>query len=132
MLNFFKTEYKLLPLLFTFFGTFLALFAYLVKLNSFYNLKATANYKLFFNFFLKKWYFDKIYNEIVSQNVLKAGYQISYQAIDRGLLERVGPAGLIEVLAVMVSKLKAYQSGSIFSYLYYFLLLTLFFILVLF
>ena len=66
------------------------------------------NYKLFmwktsligrklYTFFNRKWLFDKIYNEYVSQNILDFGYHFTYQSIDRGLIESLGPFGLSNV-----------------------------------
>ena len=121
-IEFLSTFYKLLPLFVTILGAGVAYTIYVYKLESFFRVKQYYIYKFFFNFFLKKWYFDKIYNEVITQGTLFLGYQLTYQDIDRGLLERMGPSGLASGLTNISKNLKFYQSGDIFSYIYYFLL----------
>jgi len=39
-------------------------------------------------------FFDKIYNEILTQNTLTIAYEHGYQNIDRGVIELIGPNGI--------------------------------------
>jgi len=45
-------------------------------------------------FLNRKWFFDKVYNEFLAQGVRHHGYHTTYKALDRGLIERLGPEGI--------------------------------------
>jgi proton-translocating NADH-quinone oxidoreductase chain L len=119
---------KQLPLVFTLSGSFLAYFLYSFSLESYLDIKKTKNYKIIYNFLSRKWYFDRIYNQIISQNVLYSSYFFSYKDVDRGLIEILGPSGIIDLVRKSHMHIKSYQSGSIFHYLFIFLLAILFLI----
>jgi NADH-ubiquinone oxidoreductase chain 5 len=44
------------------------------------------------------------------------GYNISFKLIDRGLLEYVGPIGLINFIGKLSKKISFFQSGFIYHY----------------
>ena len=48
----------------------------------------------FYNFFNRKWFFDKVYHEYITQNILNFGYFKTYKLIDRGIIEILGPYGI--------------------------------------
>jgi proton-translocating NADH-quinone oxidoreductase chain L len=118
-INFF---FKILPLLLTLLGVWSAYTIYVNKLEIFYKIKLSKNFKYLYTFFSKKWYFDRIYNQFISQNFLFLGYFLTYKNIDRGLLENIGPFGLTNNLNIISNKLKYLQSGSISQYLLIFLI----------
>jgi len=70
-----------------------------------------------YNFLNKKWYIDKLYNELIIQHVLSSGYQFSYKAIDRGFLEVFGPTGLSLALQQFTTRLDSFQTGLPYNYL---------------
>ena len=109
---------KQLPLIFTISGTCFAYFLYSLNLNTYFNVKKTSTYKIFYNFLSRKWYFDRFYNQIIGQNVLYYSYVFSYQNIDRGIIEALGPSGIINNVRNTYTIVKNYQSGSIFHYLF--------------
>ena len=109
---------KQLPLIFTIGGTCFAYFLYSLNLNTYFNVKKTSTYKIFYNFLSRKWYFDRFYNQIIGQNVLYYSYVFSYQNIDRGIIEALGPSGIINNVRNTYTIVKNYQSGSIFHYLF--------------
>jgi len=116
---------KLLPLLVTLLGTFLAYFLYSVNLEEYFEIKKTKNYKIIYNFLSRKWYFDRLYNQIISQNVLYFSYTFAYKDVDRGLIENFGPSGIINFIRYIFINIKNYQSGNLFHYLFIFLIATL-------
>ena len=122
---------KLFPLILTIAGSCLAYFLYAFELNSFFLLKQKPSFKYLYSFINKKWYFDRFYNQIVSQNVLNLSYAFSYKDIDRGLLEKVGPSGIVETIYFFFNKLKVLQSGFIYHYLFLMFTAILFFVLLL-
>jgi NADH:ubiquinone oxidoreductase subunit 5 (subunit L)/multisubunit Na+/H+ antiporter MnhA subunit len=56
----------LLPLLMSLSGLDF-FFIYAFGLSHFYNEK-TKSFKVIYNFLNRKWYFDKLYNELIAQN----------------------------------------------------------------
>ena len=97
--EFMSTSTKIMPLLLSMLGGVLSFVLYRD-----YNDKLFTTWKTsllgrkLYTFFNRKWFFDKIYNEYVSQNILDLGYHFTYKSIDRGLIESLGPFGLSNVL----------------------------------
>ncbi len=113
---------KILPLLVTLLGSLLAFLFYAFSTQTLFAYKINKKYKTIYTFLNKKWYFDRIYNSIISQSTFFGAYTISYKEIDRGILEKFGPYGLVLVLIKAFEKLKGIQSGNIFHYLFIFIL----------
>jgi len=119
-IEFIDLMYKQLPLILTLLGSIFAYILYMVNVEEYYNIKKTKKFKYFYNFLSRKWYFDKIYNQTISQNVLYYSYGFSYKDIDRGILEMVGPSGIINFINFLSNNLKNFQTGNIFHYLFIF------------
>jgi NADH-ubiquinone oxidoreductase chain 5 len=85
---------KLLPLVITLMGMAFSIFMYLIKNYIFFYLKKQHNFKFVYRFLIKKWYSDRLVNELISINLLKFSLDYSYTSLDRGLLEFVGPAAI--------------------------------------
>jgi proton-translocating NADH-quinone oxidoreductase chain L len=119
-IEFLPFEIKTLPLFLTIGGVLTAYFIYTFKLEEYFILKGKENVIKVFNFFNKKWYFDRVYNEIIVQNVLKKSYYFFYQEIDRGLIERFGPVGISEGVHFISSLIRNLTTGFIIHYLIYF------------
>jgi len=96
-IEFLQLQYKLLPLFVTLLGASFAYYLYSSELLNYYKFKKSGLAKNIFNFFNKKWYFDRVYNEFIVQKVLRESYYFFYQDIDRGLLEKIGPSGLVKL-----------------------------------
>jgi NADH-ubiquinone oxidoreductase chain 5 len=114
--EFIGTFYKTLPVNLSLLGFFLALFLYTFKANLLFKIKISFIGKKVYNFLNRKWFFDKIYNELFSQFFFKFGYSISYKFIDRGIFEMLGPTGLSTVALKIGSNLHKMQSGFIYHY----------------
>jgi proton-translocating NADH-quinone oxidoreductase chain L len=120
--EFINSNIKLLPLFIVLFGVFITSYLYIYK-TTFYFLSRKLEYFIkIYTFFNKKWYFDRIYNEIIVINFLKYGYYLTYKSIDRGLLEKIGPHGISRVSKDIFNFIQFYQSGIIFHFLLMFLL----------
>jgi len=87
----------------------------LLKKNSF-GLKA-------YNFLNKKLFFDKLYQEFISQYVFIFGYSTSYKLVDRGIFEVTGPYGLNYIISKTGSDLQKLQSGYLYHYTFIFLVI---------
>jgi NADH-ubiquinone oxidoreductase chain 5 len=91
-----------------------------------YEVKGTTNYIKMYHFFNKKWYFDRIYNEFVSQKVIHLGYHYFYKVVDRGFIEAIGPFGLVNSIISISDFVKKFQTGFVIHYLAYFLFFVVF------
>jgi len=123
-IEFISFFFKILPFILTLSGVGSAYYLYVYKLNTFFLIKQSAFYQLFYSFFSKKWYFDRVYNQLISQNLLFFGYFLTYQQIDRGILEYIGPFGITNTLKLYTLKSKTLQSGHISQYLFMFFFVT--------
>lgn len=108
--------YKSLPVNLSLLGVFSAFFLYTYFFRFLFLLKTSFLGKKIYNFFNRKWFFDKIYNELFGQFFFKFGYSISYKFVDRGIFEILGPTGLTIFFSKIASNIHKMQSG----YLYHF------------
>lgn len=117
-IEFVNLFFKLLPLIFTVSGVLSAFFIYFFGLEFYYNIKQNKLFNLFYKFLNRKWYFDKIYMSVVGTFVTQISYVFSYKDIDRGLLEKIGPFGIINLIQHNSLNFKKIQTGYIFHYLF--------------
>ena len=108
--------YKILPVTFSMLGASLSFFLYNFQSNILFSLKTSFLGRKVYTFLNKKWFFDKIYNEYVSQFFFKFGYSVSYKAIDRGIFEILGPTGLSSVALKTANSIHRAQTGSLYHY----------------
>jgi NADH-ubiquinone oxidoreductase chain 5 len=116
-IEFLEIGYKILPLIVTLLGAFASFMLYRYQLLDYLTIKKSTVFKYFYNFFNKKWYFDKLYNTFIGQKVLDSGYNYFYKTIDRGLIEKVGPTGILNYFVHIMEFIKKFQSGFMISYL---------------
>jgi NADH-ubiquinone oxidoreductase chain 5 len=116
--EFIPTFYKIFPLICTILGSLISFFIYNFKLNSFFNLKLNNHFlnKLILGL-NRKWFFDRIYTEFITQKVLNISYFFSYQNIDRGFVEQFGPFKIVHFFRFISNSLLNFQNGSIFHYM---------------
>jgi len=107
---------KILPVIFSTSGTFLAIIYYKLLYINFNILKNNKGIYYIYNFLNKKWYFDKMYNEFIIQNFISLGYNFTYQSQDRGFLEIFGPKGLNSVINNISLKINKIQTGLAYHY----------------
>jgi NADH-ubiquinone oxidoreductase chain 5 len=94
---------KNFPLFLSISGGASALYFYHTKSKLLYQFKLSYIGRLIYTFLNRKWFFDKLYNTIFSQLLLKISYHITYKIIDRGIIEIYGPHGL-SILFSIISK----------------------------
>ena len=102
---------------FTLLGSFLSYFIYSFFLGDFFKLKNSWIYRIFHNFFSRKWYFDRIYNQFFSKNILFISLYQYYINFDRGILEKVGPSGSVFLTENLSKSFIRLQEGNIRNYL---------------
>jgi NADH-ubiquinone oxidoreductase chain 5 len=79
--------YKTLPVHLSLLGFISAFILYNFNSKILFLLKTSFLGKKLYNFLNRKWFFDKIYNELMGQFFFKFGYSISYKFVDRGILK---------------------------------------------
>lgn len=121
-IEFIDWKIKILPLIITLLGASTSFLLYKYFINFYFNLKKNKNFILAYTFFNKKWYFDRMYNEFITQNALDNSYNYFYKTVDRGLVEKIGPFGIVNEIKSCASTIKNTQSGFILDYLTYFLI----------
>ena len=109
--------YKILPVTLSLFGASLSFFFYNFQSNLLFVSKTSFLGRKVYTFLNKKWFFDKIYNECISQFFFKFGYSLSYKEIDRGTFEIIGPTGLSFVILKTANLLHKIQTGSLYHYM---------------
>jgi NADH-ubiquinone oxidoreductase chain 5 len=110
---------KILPLIVTIAGACFSFYIYTYKTLDYFDLKKSKTFVKIYNFFNKKWYFDRMYNTFVAQKILDFSYSFTYKTIDRGLLEKIGPSGIVFCLFSLSENIKKLQTGLIFDYMTY-------------
>lgn len=120
--EFLPHTYKLIPLILSCSGAILAYLLYTFNIEKLYSLKISALGLNFYNFFNRKWYFDRFYNEIISQHILNFGFNFSYKNIDRGIIEYFGPYGITNEISQASKKMLTVQSGFLYHYTFSILL----------
>jgi NADH-ubiquinone oxidoreductase chain 5 len=104
---------KMIPVIFSLSGVFLAYILYHVNpIVDLYNFKISYYGLLFYNYFNRKWYFDKVYNEYISQVLFNFSYNMSYKIIDRGIFEALGPKGLSNIISLKSISVSSFVSAS--------------------
>jgi NADH-ubiquinone oxidoreductase chain 5 len=107
---------KFLPLIATFSGAILAYIFNVSHVFTSYHLKLTTLGKNLYTFLNKRWFFDKIYNDFISENALKLGYKISFKTLDKGTFEILGPSGIAHSFVNLAQYISRLQSGLIYHY----------------
>ena len=110
--------YKLLPVELSLFGATLSFILYTFNYKLLFGIKTSFFGKKIYNFFNRKWFFDKIYNEYFGQFFFKFGYSVSYKFVDRGIFELLGPTGLSFSITKVASDLYRLQTGYLYHYTY--------------
>ena len=113
---------KLLPLELSLLGAGGAFFLYTFKYDLLVFLKKSEVGLKIYTFLNRKWFFDKIYNELINQNILYIGYKHTYQNMDRGIIELIGPNGISLNLYNKSYNLSKINTGFIFHYIFLILL----------
>ena len=114
--EFLEFFYKILPVTLSLCGAGLSFFLYNFQSSILFQIKTSYFGRKIYSFLNKKWFFDKLYNELFGQFFFKFGYSISYKAIDRGTFEIIGPTGLSTVALNVAHKLHKAQTGSLYHY----------------
>ena len=108
--------YKILPVFLSILGSISSFLLYLFSSNLLIQLKMSILGKKIYNFFNKKWFFDKVYNECISQFFFTISYTITYKIVDRGIIEVFGPMGLSSIISKKAFSISKLQTGYLYHY----------------
>jgi hypothetical protein len=78
-------------------------------------------------FLSKKWHFDQIFNELVVHRMMNFGYNISFQLIDKGNIEMIGPKSVSSQFNKISTRISSLHSGLLYEYLFIMVCFILFF-----
>lgn len=129
--EFLPTSLKTLPVVLSLLGAILSFIYYTLKYKPLDNLYKHQIFRQIYIFLNKKYYFDKLYNEIIGQNILFFSYNISYNLIDKYILEFLGPQGLFSASEIFSQKFQLLHKGSLSFYIlicYIILIINFFFL----
>lgn len=116
-IEFIPSGIKLLPTIFSILGAFLAIMLYFFWNDFLYKYLLTSDtIRKFYIFFNRKWLFDKVYNDMISQNFLKICFNFTYEQFDRGIVEVFGGTGFYFFTRKVGSFFYKLQSGLIYNY----------------
>nr|YP_448667.1 NADH dehydrogenase subunit 5 [Desmarestia viridis]AAS79053.1 NADH dehydrogenase subunit 5 [Desmarestia viridis] len=115
--EFMSTNIKIFPLCCSMIGGVFSFLLYRGYNHNLFLWKTSFIGRKFYTFLNRKWLFDKVYNDLVTQNLLDFGYHFTYKAIDRGLIESLGPFGFSNILLNQVNQFRLWHSGYLYHYL---------------
>ena len=97
-------------------------YTYLYKVLRSNNYLYFKRYNNIASFFSYKWYVDTIYNKIILGGFIKLSY-IVFKNIDRGIIELIGPLGLVRLWnSLSINYKYFFPTGYIFNYLFLFII----------
>lgn len=88
-----------------------------VLLSKYVDWRSSAILRRMHKVLYRKWYIDKVYIDVITQGVLKYGYEVTYKGVDKGMLELLGPRSVGRVSRVLWGGLKRSSSGSVYNYM---------------
>jgi NADH-ubiquinone oxidoreductase chain 5 len=107
---------KLIPTVFSFSGAILAIVLNHFYVKFLYNASLSNVGLTLYAFLNKKWYFDKLYNEYLNKPIMSFGYFISFKSLDKGLVEILGPYGIVSSFNPFIKVISKFQTGYIYHY----------------
>lgn len=110
---------KVFPIFLSIFSSICAVILY--EYGSKMSYKSIVEYNYIYQiycFFSRKWYFDQLYNYYIVYPFLHFGHKVSFMMLDRGIIELVGPTGLVRLTQIILLNLKKLHSGLLFNYIF--------------
>nr|ALO20748.1 NADH dehydrogenase subunit 5 [Geryonia proboscidalis] len=115
------TEDKWMPTILSIGGGVLGLYSYM-SFKRGWKISLSSIYMVTYAFINAAWQFNYVINHFIVKPFWKFGLNISYNKVDRQLLEFLGPEGLLITLSKGSSKSSLFQSGWLMNYLLIFIL----------
>ena len=109
-------DIKMIPLALTGLGAVLAYTLNYSNVASSYTFTTSYYGRMLYTFLNKRWLFDKVYNDVFGKNALSFGYNVSFKSVDKGVLEMLGPYGLVVMFKNLSGQFKSLQTGYVYHY----------------
>lgn len=119
--EFLHAFFKNLPFIFSFFGGLLSFFfinCFFLSKESIFSYKTTTFYKNLYTFFIQKWNFDQIVNNLIIVKTMHFGYNCSFQLFDKGVIELLGSSGFSWQLLLLSKNFSKLHSGLFYHYFF--------------
>lgn len=116
--EFIPFEVKIFPLVLTMGGIFFGIILYFILIKYNLQFKLSTVGLFFYNFFNRKWYFDKLNNLYMSNPIIDISYKYTYQLGDRGIIEFFGPFGINFLINHFSNLINKTQTNSFYLYIY--------------
>ena len=107
---------KFIPLIGTASGAIVSYFINMGDSSIAYSMKTSFIGQKLYTFLNKRWLFDKVYNEFIALPSLRFGYEVSFKAMDKGIIEMFGPYGIIYAFQNFFVNIRNLQTGYIYHY----------------
>uniref|UniRef100_A0A0D6QR48 NADH-ubiquinone oxidoreductase chain 5 n=1 Tax=Araucaria cunninghamii TaxID=56994 RepID=A0A0D6QR48_ARACU len=105
------TIIKLIPILFSTLGAFVAYHVNLVA-DQFQRAFETSTFgNRLYCFLNKRWFFDQVFNDFIVRSFMRFGYEVSFEALDKGAIEILGPSGISHTFRQLAKRMSQLQSG---------------------
>jgi NADH-ubiquinone oxidoreductase chain 5 len=114
--EFIPSYVKLVPTVLSFSGAILAIVLNHYYASFMYNISLSPVGLKMYAFLNKKWYFDKLYNELLNKPAVNFGYAVSFRGIDKGIVEVLGPYGAVNSFSSLMKTTSKLQTGYIYHY----------------
>lgn len=114
--EFIPQVFKLLPVFLSLSGATSAFLIYSYKSPLLFIYKNSFLERGVYTFLNRKWFFDKLYNEIINQTLLSFSFHVTYKVVDRGFAEILGPLGMSTFVKQTANHLRNLQSGYVYHY----------------
>ena len=102
---------KLIPILFSTSGASVAYNVNLVA-DQYQRAFQTSTFcNRLYSFFNKRWFFDQVLNDFLVRSFLRFGYSVSFEALDKGAIEILGPYGISYTFRRLAERISQLQSG---------------------
>jgi hypothetical protein len=82
------------------------------------NIKLSKIGRQLYKFLSKKWHFDQLLNEMIGHRVMTFGYRVSFQVLDKGIIEKYGSLGSSSNLNRLSENAINLHSGFLFHYIF--------------
>jgi len=114
--EFIPSYVKLVPTILSFAGAILAIVLNHYYAKFMYDISLSPVGLKIYAFLNKKWYFDKLYNELINKPAVNFGYFVSFRSIDKGVVEVLGPYGAVNTFTSLMKTTSRLQTGYIYHY----------------
>nr|AER54448.1 NADH dehydrogenase subunit 5 [Cassiopea andromeda] len=106
---------KMAPLIVSLIGIVTGIMLFVISKYS-WKLFFKFRINFLYQFLTSAWDFDKIIYKFIISFILSKGYRVTFKTFDAGILEKLGPSGLIYLISNKSKNLTSLQTGYLFNY----------------